>query len=175
MNLKDPRPYVFLAHIQWLDESGAKPHLVIQNGPKTLFPPAFHAHSTVTFNISAEAVKGLQVDQDGLSFSARFSGKEFNVFAPLDCLLQLFSFDQRVRIGLQRNPEQQPQPIEQTLQEPEIPIPSKPSLTVISGGSSSSISRGKLSMVPRSAPEPDEPDEPDKPDEPDEPDEPECA
>jgi stringent starvation protein B len=166
MSLKDPRPYVLWAHIQWLDESNAKPHIAIQNGPKTMFPPAFQAHSVVTFNVSAEAVNGLQLDENGLSFSARFSGKEFKVYAPLDCLLQLNSADGQIRIGLQPQQNQQPQSsqteVVQEQQEKQIleqPTKTKPTLAVITGGASDGVARGKLSIVPKSAP-PDEPFEP---------------
>ena len=166
MSLKDPRPYVLWAHIQWLDESNAKPHIAIQNGPKTMFPPAFQAHSVVTFNVSAEAVNGLQLDENGLSFSARFSGKEFKVYAPLDCLLQLNSADGQIRIGLQPQQQQSQQPqsspteVVQEQEEEQILSPSKPSLTVVAGGASDGVARGKLSIVPKSVPQQidDEPD-----------------
>src|ERR1035437_6558284 len=102
MNLKDLRPYVFWAHIQWLEESGAKPHLVLQNGPKTMLPLSLRAHSAVTFNISEESVRELRIDENGLSFLARFSGKEYQVFAPLDCVLLLRSEDGLVQIALHR-------------------------------------------------------------------------
>jgi len=160
MELKDPRPYVFWAHIQWLDESEAKPHLVIQNGPKTIFPPALQAHSTVTFNVSAESVRGLQIDEDGLSFSARFSGKEYKVYAPLDCLMMLHSGDNQVRIGLQKEAASAPVFQQETIEQ-EVPVQQKPELTVLKGvsdGVSDGIRRGKLTLVPKSPPPPEEPE-----------------
>jgi stringent starvation protein B len=151
--MKDIRPYMFWAHIQWLDESGVTPHIAIQNGPKTMFPPSLQSHSVVTFNVSAEAVNGLNLDEHGLSFSARFGGREFKVFAPLDCLLQLHSKDGQVRIGLQAptgeqqpHPGPRPEPVEEVSPEP---VRQKPQLTVIAGSESDGIKRGKLSLVPK--------------------------
>lgn len=170
------RPYILWAHIQWLDESDAKPHIVIQNGPKTLFPPAFQSHSVVTFNISTESVKGLNLDENGLSFSARFSGKEFKVYAPLDCLMQIHSADQTIRIGLQRPPEKEPvaelqraeveskkspmapktRSLQDILEETDPPnlvshkftsMSARVKPTLVSGGTSDGIKRGKLSLV----------------------------
>lgn len=119
--LKDIRPYILWAHIQWLDESDAKPHIVIQNGPKTLFPPAFQSHSVVIFNVSTESVKGMNLDENGLSFSAKFGGKEFRVYAPLDCLMQIHSADGTVRVGLQpplvKDPSPPSNPGEKRVQE----------------------------------------------------------
>lgn len=161
MTLKDPRPYVFWAHIQWLDESGAIPHLVLQNGPKTLFPPALQSHSTVTFNVSAESVHKLELDENGISFSARFSGKDFRVYAPLDCMLMILSKDQQVRIGLQQ-PTQVPfisQPIQEVVATT-VPVRQKPTLTVIAGdGNNSSKSQANLTLVPKILqPDDDEPE-----------------
>lgn len=153
MKMKDMRPYMLWAHIQWLDESGVTPHITIQNGPKTVFPPAFQSHSVVTFNIATESVQGLRLDENGISFSARFSGREFQVFAPLDCLLQLSSKDGQIRIALQQT-EPQPQDSGTTVEqiepeqiEPAAPV--KPSLTEIKGGESDGIKRGKLTLVPQ--------------------------
>ena len=163
--MKDPRPYIFSAHIEWLDDSGARPHIVIQNGPKTNFPPSLMSHSLVTFNISGESVKNLFIDESGMSFHARFNGKEFTVFAPLDCLMQLHSGDGQIRIGLQANvPTPIAGPTDEQLREAsrqalanltaeaetkQSPPAEKPKLAAIKGGTSDGIPRGNLSLVPK--------------------------
>lgn len=172
MELKDPRPYVFYAHIQWLDESNAGPHLVLQNGPKTRFPAHLAMNSVVVFDVSSQAVRNLKIDEEGISFSARFSGKEFTLFAPLDCMLMLQSANGQVRVPFQAlNQEPLPQqenipqsekgPLtrEVTPEEVRRSVAGKPALSVMSG-KSDGIPRGKLSLVPKSAPPPTEPTEP---------------
>lgn len=169
MKLKDPRPYVIHAHIMWLEDSDASPHLVLQNGPTTKFPPHLSAHSVVTFKVTAEAVRNLHLDSDGVSFSARFSGKEFTVYAPLDCVLMLQSADGQVRIPLQHQAQPEnipqsekgpfmrdvtPEEVQQTVER------KKPELSVIEGGNTDGIRRGKLSLVPKSKPPYTEPEEP---------------
>lgn len=175
MNLKDPRPYVFYAHIQWLEESGADPHLVLQNGPKTRFPPHLATNSVVTFRVTSEATRNLLITEDGISFSVRFGGKEFVVFAPLDCMLMLASANGEVRIpfqniGQDQAESQRSKPVPQEEMAPptrEIqPERKKPELSIITGGQSDGVRRGKLSLVPKSpAPTPPQPD----------PEEPQCA
>lgn len=169
MTLKDPRPYVFYAHIQWLDDSNADPHLVLQNGPKTRFPPNLAANSVVTFKVGAVAVRNLRIDEDGVSFSARFQGKEFTVYAPLDCMLMVYSADGSVRVPFQQlnepPPQPQPRPVPQNEMAPmtrdsSIPEKRKPELTVIAGGTSDGVPRGKLTLVPKAPPPPLEPTEP---------------
>lgn len=172
MTLKDPRPYVFYAHIQWLDDSTADPHLVLQNGPKTRFPPHLAANSVVTFKVGAVAVRNLRIDEEGVSFSARFQGQEFTVYAPLDCMLMIYSADGQVRIPLQQFQEvPQPQSQEaprQAVPQSEMgpltreskPAKGKTELTLITGGTSDGTPRGKLTLVPKSPPSQSEPTEP---------------
>ena len=167
MNLKDPRPYVFYAHIQWLDDSDADPHLVLQNDPKTRFPPHLSANSVVTFKVGAVAVRNLRIDEEGVSFSARFQGKEFTVYAPLDCMLMVYSADGSVRVPFQQlnEPPPQPRPVSQNEMAPltrdtSVPEKRKPELTVITGGTSDGVPRGKLTLVPKAPPPTPEPTEP---------------
>lgn len=78
------------------------------------------------------------------------------MYAPLDSLLQLASKDGQVRIGLQRPQESSvhpdPVPEPETVEIEEVspePVRQKPQLTVIAGGESDGIKRGKLSLVPK--------------------------
>lgn len=159
MNLKDIRPYMLQAHIQWLEDSGAVPHLVIQNGTKTLFPAHLSANSLVTFRITKESIRNLNIDDQGLSFSARFSGKEFTVYAPLDCVMQLHSENGKVIIQLQKPTELATEQSESSaVEQSQLHHYAPPVLSTVSGGSGDGTKRGKLSLVPKSNPEPIEPE-----------------
>jgi stringent starvation protein B len=167
MQLKDPKPYMMYAYIRWLDDSKAAPHVVIQNGEKTRFPPHLSANSLVTFRVTSESIRNLNIDDDGISFLARFSGKEFTVYAPLDCVVQVHSENGKVIIQTQQ-PDPQPQTrefraVEQSVA-PIRPAPSKPTLGVVEGGKSDGSKRAKLTLVPKTSPPPS-----------DDPGDPECA
>ena len=86
MALRDIRPYMLHAHIQWLDDSDEFPHIVVLNGPGVVFPPHLRDAPHLLFNVSSEACQGLEINDEGVSFSGRFGGRVFKVECPLDAV-----------------------------------------------------------------------------------------
>lgn len=87
MALRDIRPYMLHAHIQWLEDSGEIPHIVVLNGPGVVFPPHLREAPHLLFNVSAQACSGLDISDEGVSFSGRFAGRVFKVECPLDSVM----------------------------------------------------------------------------------------
>lgn len=144
MKLKNLTPYLINAWINWLDDSGAIPQLLLKNSKETKFPPMF-SKETVRFNVGDSSVRNMIIDDDGISFSARFSGTEHNVYAPLNCIVSLHSKDNTVNIPFTHG-EQIQVPDVNSL-EPVIPE-FKVRLSVIEGGAKGNgIPSGKLSLV----------------------------
>jgi stringent starvation protein B len=84
---KSLTPYHFYALYNWIIDNGFKPHVYIRNTQSTQFPPSLQAQQMVMFNIHPDAIGTLTVDDDGISFTARFNQKEFTVYSKLeDCL-----------------------------------------------------------------------------------------
>ena len=148
--MKNLSPYLINAHIYWMEDSGVRPHLVIASGPKVKFPPPIPSSPFVVFNISGESVKNFQLDEDGVSFYARFGGKEFQVYAPLESILQLRSKDGQIAMNLQPNyqvestltPEAEPK----VVVEPEAEREFVPLYVINTGGKSNGVRCGKLNL-----------------------------
>ena len=87
MALRDIRPYMLHAHIQWLDDSDEFPHIVVLNGPGVVFPPHLRDAPHLLFNVSSEACQGLEINDEGMSFSGRFGGRVFKVECPLNAVV----------------------------------------------------------------------------------------
>lgn len=161
LKLLDLAPFIIGAHVQWLDESGAQPHLVIMNGEHVKFPPHLASQPAVTFDISAGAVQGLHIDESGVSFTGRFGGATHTVFAPLTSLAHLRSKDGTVGLELnskKHEPEPSADPEVLTEQPDEVleavrdehnaDLTPHPALTIIKGdGKGDGIPRGKLTLV----------------------------
>lgn len=80
-------PYHFYALYNWMIDNGFKPHVYIKNTETTLLPATLQSQEVVLFNIHPDSISTLTVDDDGISFSARFNQKEFTVYSKLqDCL-----------------------------------------------------------------------------------------
>ena len=141
MKLKNRTPYIINALINWLDDSGASPQLLLKNSEKTKFPPMFASEQSILFTVSDAAIRNFVLDEHGISFSARFSGKEHVVFAPLDCIISLNSKDHTVHIPFNHGQEPH-QNVEPVIQE------SKVQLSVIQGDNQGDgIPKGNLSLV----------------------------
>ena len=87
MALRDIRPYMLSAHIQWLDDSNEAPHILVLNGPGVVFPSHLRDSPSLLFNLSSEAIKNLEIGDEGVTFQGRFQGKIVEVHAPLDAIV----------------------------------------------------------------------------------------
>jgi stringent starvation protein B len=155
MALKDLRPYLLNAYILWLDESGAMPHIVIRNIEGVRFPKHLADSPVLAFNVSGEALQNLVIDEEGISFTARFNGVATIVYAPYAAITKLYSADKQVSMNLQGEApiaqpvvqQVNPQAIVPTAP-PAPPKPMKPVLTVIQGDKQGDgVPKAKLSLV----------------------------
>lgn len=82
-----------LAIINQLEDEGQGPQVVIINQADVIFPPHLMKQQSVLFNIGSTSVGFLNLDKDGISFSARFNGAEHTIYAPLSAIAQVQSKD----------------------------------------------------------------------------------
>lgn len=89
MALRDIRPYMLNAHINWLEDSAEGPHLLVLNIPGVVFPAHLRNSQHLLFNVSSEAIQGLEIGDEGVSFSGRFQGRVERVSFPLDAVIAI--------------------------------------------------------------------------------------
>ena len=53
-------------------------------------PGEYVEEGTIILNISHDAVEDLEIDDEGVSFVATFSGEIWNIFVPIDAILGLY-------------------------------------------------------------------------------------
>lgn len=86
------RPYLFRAIHQWIVDNGCTPHIVFNLlHPGVRMPPGHDRNNLVTLNISADAVRDFAMDDECVSFSARFGGRAESVVVPLDAVLMIYA------------------------------------------------------------------------------------
>lgn len=147
MKLKNIEPYLIHAHLQWLDDSGAQPHIVLKNSDKVRFPDILANEPMVKFLVSQESVQNLIIDDRGISFYARFSGKEFNVYAPIDHIVYILSKDNTVNIPVQAHTPK-PEVVEQeVVLSPPIVAEKVKLSSILGGGTGDGVPSGKLTLV----------------------------
>jgi len=90
--LTSRRPYLFRAIHQWIVDNGCTPHIVFNLlHPGVRMPPGHDRNNLVTLNISVDAVRDFVMDDEAVSFSARFGGRAEMVVVPLDAVLMIYA------------------------------------------------------------------------------------
>jgi stringent starvation protein B len=146
--MKDIRPYIINAHVQWLDDSNVRPHLVIENGPDVKVPAHLKSEPVISFLVQAGSVEKFILDETGVSFVARFNGMPFTVFAPLNNLVAIIAKNGEIQIPLRGEtqksvPIQEEQPTENV-----VPHENPPELKVLQGGAAGDgVPKAVLSIV----------------------------
>ncbi len=92
MKFTSNRSYLLRAIYEWVVDNEATPHVLLNaDNPRTDVPTQFIENGKIILNISPTAAKDLLIDKEGISFSARFSGKPFNIYAPIGAVLALYA------------------------------------------------------------------------------------
>lgn len=86
------RPYLIQAIYDWAVDNGYTPHvLVAADYPGVAVPRQYVQEGRITLNLSPMAVQSMHLDDDPLWFSARFSGRPFEVVIPSGAVLAIFA------------------------------------------------------------------------------------
>lgn len=86
------RPYLIRALNEWIIDNDMTPHLLIDaDFPGTNVPQDFIQDGKIVLNISTGAVNDLNIDNEMVSFSARFSGKSTNIYLPIGAVTAIYS------------------------------------------------------------------------------------
>ena len=86
------RPYLIRAMYEWMGDSGHTPHIVVDTSFDGVSVPKEHIKDgKIILNISESAAHNLKLENDALSFRARFSGVPFDVWAPIRSVLGIYA------------------------------------------------------------------------------------
>lgn len=121
------RPYLIQAIYDWAVDNGYTPHLLVASDyPGVSVPQQYVQDGRITLNISPMAVQTLNLDQDPIWFSARFSGRPFEVLVPPGAVLAIFAREngEGLVFGEVEPPHGPPQ--DPTIRKDEPPEPPKP-------------------------------------------------
>ena len=86
------RPYLLRALVEWINDNGMTPHLMVDAGvPGVQVPASAVKDERVVLNIAERAVMRLHIDNEAVSFTARFSGVSFPVNVPIAAVLAVYA------------------------------------------------------------------------------------
>ncbi|MBE0366833.1 ClpXP protease specificity-enhancing factor [Pseudoalteromonas aurantia] len=86
------RPYLLRAFFDWIVDNECTPHLVVNaDYPEVQVPTQFVQDGQIVLNISPSAVTAFSLDNEQLSFNARFGGQPMQVYVPLGAVLAIYA------------------------------------------------------------------------------------
>lgn len=78
------RPYLLKAFYNWIIDSECTPHIIVDaTQPCVEVPEQFVEEGKIVLNIAPKSVVQFSMDDDAITFNARFSGQPMQVYVPL--------------------------------------------------------------------------------------------
>lgn len=125
------RPYLLRAVYQWIVDNNCTPHLAVNATlSEVSVPEEYVEDGQIILNISPSAVQSLVMENEFLSFSARFSGTSRNVYVPMRAVLGIYARENSQGMAFPEEPAYL-QPAQSEEPEPPPPPKGRPSLKVV--------------------------------------------
>lgn len=85
------KPYLIRAMYEWCTDNGYTPYIAVKVFGQVHVPMEFVQNGEIVLNISMEATHDLQMDNEAISFKARFGGVSRDVYIPIGAVGAIYS------------------------------------------------------------------------------------
>ncbi len=103
--MKPSRPYIVKALYEWLLDSDLTPHLLVDATQENVtVPHQFVEDGQIVMNINPSAVRDFYMDDQAVSFNARFSGQPMDVYIPMKAMLAIYARENGQGMGFGGEP-----------------------------------------------------------------------
>lgn len=125
------RPYLIRAIYEWCVDSGLTPYLAVRVDDQTEVPHAYVKEGEIVLNISAGAVRNLELGNEFITCNGRFGGTPFNIMVPVTAVIGIFAKENGQGLVFQGGDPQQPPPTANSGGDAPKPKPHKPNLKIV--------------------------------------------
>lgn len=88
MSMTPSRPYLVKALYEWILDNHCTPHILVFADAEGVDVPRQHVQNgQIVLNVSPTAVMNLLMDNEAISFSARFNGREMDIYIPIHAVM----------------------------------------------------------------------------------------
>ncbi|MBS0424111.1 MAG: ClpXP protease specificity-enhancing factor [Proteobacteria bacterium] len=91
MSISSTKPYLIRSIYDWCVDSGFTPFVSVKAHAELDIPQEYIKNGEIIFNISARAVQGLNINDESITFSARFNGISRDLDIPLEAVKGIFA------------------------------------------------------------------------------------
>ena len=135
MTMTPSRPYLVRALYEWILDNDDVPYLVIDATiQNVMVPEQFVSDGQIILNVAPSAVQGLQMDDEAVSFSARFGGVPMQVYVPVLAIKAIYAKESGQGMGFGFEPgipdPDEPMP-EPKVEKPAAKPSGRPALKVV--------------------------------------------
>ena len=86
------RPYLIRAFYEWIVDNDCTPHIVVNaEFPDVQVPDEYVKDGQIVLNIAMSAVQELNLHNDCVEFSARFSGVPKFIYVPVGAVMAIYA------------------------------------------------------------------------------------
>jgi|SRR5690554_1621295 len=109
MSMSSQKPYLIRAIYQWLLDNQCTPYLLVNTYHQgVVVPEQYVRDGRIVLNLAPDAINNLNMDNDWVSFSARFSGKAMDLFIPVIAIQAIYGKENNE--GMFFSEEEHPEP-----------------------------------------------------------------
>ena len=99
------KPYLIRALHEWITDNGMTPHLLVDAAIEGVIVPASAiSEGRVVLNVAHRAVMGFRIDDEYVSFSARFNGVSHEVWVPIKAVLAIYARENGQGMAIPEDP-----------------------------------------------------------------------
>lgn len=91
MSVLSQQPYFLRALYEWCVDSGNTPYLTVRVDARARVPQGFVKDGQIVLNIGPSAVRNLHMDNEWVTFSARFGGVAHSIEVPVANVLSIYA------------------------------------------------------------------------------------
>lgn len=90
--MSSSRPYLVRALYEWILENDCTPYVLVNaQYPQTSVPNAFVEAGQIVLNLSPNAIRHLEMDNDRITFDGRFGGVAQQVWIPAQAVMAIYA------------------------------------------------------------------------------------
>ncbi|WP_353432453.1 ClpXP protease specificity-enhancing factor [Polynucleobacter sp. MWH-UH23A] len=125
------KPYLIRALHQWCTDFGFTPFIAVFVDASVEVPLEYVKNHEIVLNLSLEACHQLQIENDWISFQARFGGVPRKIMVPISHVLAIYARENGQGMSFPLEPPKDLHLAENSDQTQEKPKPGKPSLRIV--------------------------------------------
>jgi len=99
------KPYLIRALYEWCTDNGYTPHIAVKVQGSVCVPHEYVRNGEIVLNISFSATSDLHMDNEAISFKARFSGVSRDIYVPISAVSAIYASENGQGMGFEVTPE----------------------------------------------------------------------